>query len=115
MRLGSLPRIVSFALFALAACEREPLEPVSERRDTQRTARSRGAGASEVFAACDGLSDGTACQVTLPGRSYSGTCRPARGDGARRVCVPSGFGARELSSRELERKLDQLEREIQGS
>ncbi len=94
-------------------------------REAERRARPFAAGPAptlrprrppeEAYAACRGRSGGSSCTVTFPERTLAGSCvAPPNGDGGL-ACLPADFGRRELSGRELEQKLDRLEREIQGS
>ena len=57
---------------------------------------------------------GSSCSVTAPERSFAGSCAAPPDGEDDLACLPDRE-RRELSGRELERKLDQLEQEIQGT
>ena len=44
---------------------------------------------AEAFTACEGLSSGTACSVTTPRGTMTGTCKDFKGEGTL-VCAPAG-------------------------
>jgi hypothetical protein len=124
MRSAALLKCLLFVLpLAVAACDGErnttPRSDARAERDRAvpgpaPTLRARRPP-EEAYAACTGLERGSSCTVTFPERTLAGSCgAPPNGDGAL-ACLPSDPGRRELSGRELERKLDQLEREIQGT
>ena len=56
-----------------------------------------------------------ALEVPEYARPLEGSCGPQPNGEGTLACVPAERGRRELSGRELVRKLDQLEREIQGT
>jgi len=76
----------------------------------------------EAFDACKSLSEGAACSASFNGRTMTGTCRKGPRGESELACVPehppgpppSGSN-QTLTDTALERKLDQLEREIRGS
>lgn len=130
MRSATLSKSVLLVLpLAVSACENEPSDdtrgssaplrqPSAERGQSlpgpAPTLRPRRPP-EEAYAACAGLSGGSSCSVTFPDRTLAGSCvAPPNSDG-KLACLPAEFGRRELSGRELEQKLDRLEREIQGT
>ena len=130
MRPATPARSILFALpLTLWACENEPAdytrgseaplrEPSAERGRSlpgpAPTLRPRRPP-EEAYAACAGRSGGSSCTVTFPDRTLTGSgVAPPNGEGEL-ACLPADFGRRELSGRELEQKLDRLEREIQGT
>jgi hypothetical protein len=130
MRSVSLLQCVSLVLLlALPACERAASDTTRESDESLRESREErdrslpGPAPTlrprrpppEAYAACDGLHDGSSCTVTLQGRTLAGSCVPPPNGDGKPACLPADFGRRELSGRELERKLDRLEREIQGT
>jgi hypothetical protein len=124
MRSVALLKCLFVLPFCISACDDEnrnttPKSDARAERDRSQagpapTLRPRRPH-EEAYAACAGLERGSSCSVTLPERTLTGSCgAPPNGDGSL-ACLPSDQGRRELSGRELERKLDQLEREIQGT
>jgi len=76
----------------------------------------------DAFDACKSLSEGAACSVRFNGHSMTGTCRKGPHGEGDLACVPEhppgpppSESNQTLSDSALERKLDQLEREIRGS
>ena len=76
----------------------------------------------EAVEACKGKAEGATCSVTFGDRTMTSTCRKVPGQSDVIACAPphppgqppSGSN-QSLSGTALERKLDQLERDIQGS
>ena len=76
----------------------------------------------QAFDACKSLGEGAACSVNFDGHTITGTCRKGPHGESELACVPehppgpppSGSN-QTLTDTALERKLDQLEREIRGS
>ena len=75
----------------------------------------------EAFDACKSHSEGDACTVTFNGHTLNGTCRKGPNGETDLACVPAhppGPPPNQnstLSGSALERKLDRLERDIQGT
>ena len=76
----------------------------------------------EAFDACKSLAEGAACSVSFNGHSMTGTCRKGPHGESELACVPAhppgpppSDSNQALTGSALERKLDQLEREIRGS
>lgn len=76
----------------------------------------------QAFDACKSLTEGAACSVTFNGHSMTGTCRKGPHGESQLACVPErplgpppSDSNQALTDTALERKLDQLEREIRGS
>ena len=75
-----------------------------------------------AFDACKSSSEGAACRVSFDGHTMTGTCRKGPNGETELVCVPAhppgpppSQSNQTLTESALERKLDRLEREIQGS
>jgi hypothetical protein len=76
----------------------------------------------EAFDACKSLAEGDACSVSFNGHTMNGTCRKGPNGEGELVCAPphpaepppTGSSAM-LSDSALERKLDQLERDLHGT
>ncbi len=124
MRTAALLKCLLLLPFAVTACDAEGRN--TTHQGDARAERDRGVPGpapalrpgrppEEAYAACAGLEHGSSCTVTFPERTLTGSCgAPPSGNGAL-ACLPADHDRRELSGRELERKLDQLEREIQGT
>ncbi|HYQ02929.1 MAG TPA: hypothetical protein VER96_29860 [Polyangiaceae bacterium] len=76
----------------------------------------------EAFDACKSLSEGDACSVSFRGQTMTGTCRKGPNGESELACVPAyppgpppSESNETLTDSAMERKLDQLEREIHGS
>jgi len=76
----------------------------------------------EAFDACKSLAEGAACSMSFNGRTMTGTCRKGPNGESELACVPArppgpppSGSNQTLSGTALERTLDRLEREIQGS
>jgi hypothetical protein len=76
----------------------------------------------EAFDACKSLTEGAACSVSFRGQTMNGTCRKGPHGESELACVPErppgpppSDTNQTLTDTALERKLDQLEREIRGS
>ena len=75
-----------------------------------------------AFDACKSLSEGDACSVSFRGQTLTGTCRKGPNGESELACVPAyppgpppSESNETLTDSAMERKLDQLEREIHGS
>lgn len=76
----------------------------------------------EAFDACKSLTEGASCSVNFRGHTMTGTCRKGPHGESELACVPEHPAGpppsdtnQTLTDTALERKLDQLEREIRGS
>ncbi|HYQ40509.1 MAG TPA: hypothetical protein VER11_01030 [Polyangiaceae bacterium] len=76
----------------------------------------------EAFDACKSLTEGAACSVTFDGHGMTGICRKGPHGESELACVPQlphgpppSDANQSMTDTTLERKLDQLEREIRGS
>jgi len=76
----------------------------------------------EAFDACKTLTEGAACRMTFNGHDMTGTCRKGPRGESELACLPErphgpppSDSNQSLTDTALERKLDQLEREIRGT
>jgi hypothetical protein len=76
----------------------------------------------QAFDACKSLTEGATCTVSFDGHTMTGTCRKGPHGESELACVPEhppgpppSDSNQALTGSALERKLDQLEREIRGS
>ena len=97
-----------------------PPNPVPPSRPTD--ARPPHKPPQEAFDACKSLGEGDVCSVNLHGQTMTGTCRKGPNGESELACVPAHppgppptESNQTLTDSAMERKLDQLEREIHGS
>jgi hypothetical protein len=131
--------LVSHTPFLLAICGCSVASAADGVATTQRTLAASGVAnpvspaqpvdappahkpPQEAFDACKSLSEGDACSVNFDGHTMSGTCRKGPHGESELACVPArppgpppSGSNQTLTDTALERKLDQLEREIRGS
>ena len=81
----------------------------------------------EAFDACKGSTEGAACSVTFHSHTLTGTCKKWPNGEAELACVPdhppgpppqgapAASSVETISGAALERRLDQLEKNIQGA